>query len=82
METLTNDQSPCRHHWMLGQPVEGSIVAVCRRCGASRLYPAYIDDPEMSLETERRYSAVGETTAAGGARPSSVRLAGESLIVI
>jgi len=82
METLTNAQSPCLHHWLLGQPAEGSVAAVCRWCGVKRLYPAYLDDHEVSVEIERRYSAVGETTAAGGARPSSNRLAGESRIVI
>jgi hypothetical protein len=74
METLTSTASPCPHHWLLGQPAEGSIAAVCRRCGAQRCYPAYLEDQDGSVEIERRYSAVGVTTAAGGARPSSIAL--------
>jgi hypothetical protein len=62
----------CQHHWLLGQPDQGSIAAVCRKCGAARLYPAVLDDLDPGIETEAKQAA-GMATAAGGARPSSGR---------
>lgn len=61
----------CRHHWLLGQPQDGSIEALCRLCGATRLYPAVLDDLDPGIEIEPRRQPVGVATAAGGARPSS-----------
>jgi hypothetical protein len=64
-------QTACGHHWLLGQPLDGCIEAVCRKCGASRIYPAVLDDLDPGIEPEKR-QPTGVATAAGGARPSSV----------
>jgi hypothetical protein len=72
--TTDSESSSCRHHWVLGQPVNGSVEAQCRHCGRKRSYPAALDDYDWGLENERRYSSIGVATAAGGARPSSVAL--------
>ena len=73
-EAPTPPDTSCRHHWLLGQPENGSIKGVCRACGMVREYPAYFEDYDWSSENERRYHAMGVATAAGGARPSSVAL--------
>jgi hypothetical protein len=61
----------CAHHWVLGQPHDGAIQACCRKCGASRVYPAVLDDLDPGIEFEPRHLQ-GVATAVGGARPSSV----------
>jgi len=67
----------CRHHWLLGQPADGSIAAVCRECGSTRHYPAVLDDLDPGIEIEPKGPVglpdgqAGVATAAGGARPSS-----------
>jgi len=61
----------CRHHWLLGQPQDGSIAALCRKCGGRRVYPAVLDDLDPGIEIEPRRHPIGVATAAGGARPSS-----------
>lgn len=30
----------CVHHWVLGEPADGTITGRCRRCAATRVYPA------------------------------------------
>ena len=64
----------CKHHWLLGQPRDGAISAVCRKCGREREYPAVLDDLDPGLDAEPKRPAQGVATAAGGARPSSVAL--------
>jgi hypothetical protein len=32
--------SSCVHHWLLTDPVGGHIPATCKRCGATRGFPA------------------------------------------
>ena len=71
MKATTDSESSCRHHWLLGQPENGSIAAECRNCGTLRSFPASVDDYTWEPENERRYATVGVATAAGGARPSS-----------
>ncbi|HEX5369905.1 MAG TPA: hypothetical protein VFY10_10870 [Dehalococcoidia bacterium] len=61
----------CAHHWILGQPNAGAIQASCRKCGATRVYPAVLDDLDPGVEPEARHLQ-GVATAVGGARPSSV----------
>jgi hypothetical protein len=37
----TEPEAPtCVHHWMLGEPTSGMVVGRCRRCDATRIYPA------------------------------------------
>jgi hypothetical protein len=79
-----NGIEPCCHHWLLGQPIAGHVPAVCRKCGVSRDYPAVLDDLDPPAEPDKALGGPnGEanaaahdegdvTTAAGGARPSSV----------
>ena len=74
METKTDTDISCRHHWLLGQPESGEIGAVCRKCGARRTYPASFEDYERAPKREERRLLDGVATAAGGARPSSVAL--------
>ena len=67
----------CQHHWMLGQPIAGHVPATCRKCGVSRDYPAVLDDLDPPAEPDKAIHAVAspaadESTAAGGARPSTV----------
>ena len=67
----------CQHHWLLGQPIAGHVPATCRKCGVSRDYPAVLDDLDPPAEPDKGIHAVAqpaadESTAAGGARPSTV----------
>ena len=72
----------CQHHWMLGQPISGHVPAVCRKCGVSRDYPAVLDDLDPPAEPDKALrepqglavasTAADVSTAAGGARPSTV----------
>src|SRR5262245_19374037 len=67
----------CQHHWLLGQPISGHVPATCRKCGVSRDYPAVLDDLDPPAEPDKGIQAVAqpaadESTAAGGARPSTV----------
>ena len=71
MNEITDAESPCQHHWLLGQPENGSVSGVCRSCGATRSFPAYLEAYDWSIENERRYLFLSVATAAGGARPSS-----------
>lgn len=68
---MTDSEATCRHHWLLSQPEAASVRGVCRRCGASRVFPAALDDYDWAAENESRYLSEGVATAAGGARPSS-----------
>jgi hypothetical protein len=71
MSTAIDVEITCKHHWLLGQPENGRVSAVCRNCGRERSYPAVLDDADWNVENERRYISLGVATAAGGARPSS-----------
>jgi hypothetical protein len=64
----------CRHHWILGQPLRGTIAASCKKCGAVKDFPAVLDDLDPGVELVTKTAPVGVATAAGGARPSSVAL--------
>src|SRR5262245_51427069 len=61
----------CCHHWLLGQPIDGVVPAVCRNCGQRRGYPAVLDDLDPPAEPIKTDSPEGVATAVGGARPSS-----------
>src|SRR5439155_17459536 len=72
MEAQSNPEPVCRHHWILGAPVDGTVQGRCKKCGESRTYPAVIDDYDRGDEaSEQRLSNVTlAATAAGGARAS------------
>lgn len=36
----------CRHHWVLTDPHDDVIDAVCKRCRARREYPARLENTE------------------------------------
>jgi hypothetical protein len=48
--------SECKHHWLLGEPRNGLIDAVCRRCRARRSY-------SDRLELVERFDDYRELTA-------------------
>src|SRR5690242_313254 len=68
----TTEEVVCRHHWLLGQPIEGVVPAVCRNCGQRRGYPAVLDDLDPPADPIKTENPEGVATAVGGARPSSV----------
>lgn len=43
---MERQTSSCTHHWILGAPHYGTVEGACRRCGASRTYPAGLELPE------------------------------------
>lgn len=47
----------CVHHWMLSEPAGGWVRGTCRRCSATREYPA-------SPESTDRFDDYRELTAA------------------
>ena len=71
MDEPVGQDASCKHHWVLGQPQEGRVTGVCRNCGVTRHYPAYLEGYDWTSENERRFNTLGVATAAGGARPSS-----------
>ena len=60
--TQTADATPppeapsCVHHWVLSDPSNGRILGRCRRCDATRVYPA-------SPESTDRFDDYRELTA-------------------
>ena len=57
--------SLCQHHWVLTEPHDDVIDAVCKRCRARREYPA-------RLETTERFDDYQELTVGSvGAKPLS-----------
>lgn len=46
----------CVHHWLLSEPSNGRILGRCRRCDATRVYPA-------SPESTDRFDDYRELTA-------------------
>ena len=76
--TESRTTTACAHHWVLGQPMAGSIQATCRKCGGERAYPAVLDDLDPGIEPDNRLTS-GVATAVGGARPSSVAAPSEEL---
>jgi hypothetical protein len=71
MEATPVTETTCRHHWILGQPKDGAVRGICRKCSLERAFPAYIDDYGRSDEREEqpaRDAMAG--TAVGGARLS------------
>ncbi len=47
-----NRATPCVHRWVLGEPRDGAILGVCRRCGARRTYPSGLELPETLPDYE------------------------------
>ena len=68
----SSTDTACCHHWLLGQPIDGVVPAVCRKCGQRRGYPAVLDDLDPPAEPVKTDIPEGVATAVGGARPSSV----------
>jgi hypothetical protein len=46
------ESTPCIHRWLLGEPHNGSIEGICRRCGARRTYPSGLELPETIPDYE------------------------------
>jgi hypothetical protein len=40
----------CRHHWLLSEPRRGVIHGVCKRCRATRDYPAGLESMDGFLD--------------------------------
>jgi hypothetical protein len=49
-------QPTCVHHWVLREPASGLVLGRCRRCNATRAYPA-------SPESTDRFDDYREITA-------------------
>jgi hypothetical protein len=50
----------CVHHWILGDPSGGFVMGRCKRCNATRAYPAHPDsndrfDDYRELTASRSY---------------------------
>ncbi|MEE8421957.1 MAG: hypothetical protein V3S31_04180 [Dehalococcoidia bacterium] len=58
-EIVTSDRSGCVHHWLLSDPAAGEIYGECRRCLATRSFPA-------SPESTQRFDDYREMTAPTG----------------
>lgn len=63
MQTVVEE---CRHHWVLTEPRDDVIGAVCKRCHAKRSYPA-------RLEMTERFDDYQELTAHGEPISSTLR---------
>lgn len=72
MEDLATKQ--CTHRWVLGQPGLGGINGICRRCGASRLYPSTLDlyehTPDYDEHDRKQIVRSLEATAIGERVPA------------
>ena len=42
----------CIHRWILSEPSKGRVTGSCRRCGATKSYPAGIEMPPPPQEPE------------------------------
>ena len=55
--TIVDPETPhCVHHWLLGDPMSGRILGRCRRCNATKVFPA-------SLESTERFDDYRELVA-------------------
>jgi hypothetical protein len=59
LEIVTQSGRHCVHHWVLGDPIGGEILGNCRRCRATRTFPA-------SPESTQRFDDYREMTAPTG----------------
>jgi hypothetical protein len=41
--TQTTISEACVHHWLLGVPEDEVVRGLCKRCGATREYPASVE---------------------------------------
>ena len=55
-EAPASEAPTCVHHWLLSEPTNGRILGRCRRCDATRVYPA-------SPESTDRFDDYRELTA-------------------
>jgi hypothetical protein len=53
------DNRACVHHWLLGAPKDDIVRGRCKRCGATRSYPA-------SVEGISRQGIYDEAASLGG----------------
>lgn len=56
LQIVDTEQPSCVHHWLLGEPTSGLVVGRCKRCDATRVYPA-------SPESTDRFDDYRELTA-------------------
>jgi hypothetical protein len=45
-ERVQKESVQCVHHWLIESPKEGGkmLAAICRRCGAERMFSASFED--------------------------------------
>ena len=43
MVQMVSETEECTHHWVLASPQNDEVRAVCKRCHASRVYPARLE---------------------------------------
>jgi hypothetical protein len=46
LHVVDEDAPHCVHHWVLGEPVSGVILGRCKRCSASKAFPASLEDTQ------------------------------------
>lgn len=71
-ETLTTQA--CVHHWVLAHPEDEVIHGRCKRCGATREYPASVEgasrqgvyEEAASLKGSGAQDSAGSGVATGG----------------
>lgn len=56
LQLVDGTHPACVHHWVLGDPTSGLVVGRCKRCNATRAYPA-------SPESTDRFDDYRELTA-------------------
>jgi len=62
------------HRWLLERPRDGAIAGVCRRCGATRAFPSYIEerswrsDRHMEFDSSKMGSTLGTIELAAATR--------------
>jgi hypothetical protein len=62
LQIVADDTPHCVHHWVLGDPTSGVILGRCKRCNATKAYPAVpesgqrFDDYRELTSTDAYYS--------------------------
>lgn len=58
-KVVSHPRGHCIHHWVLDDPMSGEVLGRCRRCHASKRFPA-------APESTQRFDDYREMTAPTG----------------
>ena len=62
--TAVGAASPhCVHHWLLGEPAEGTVTGLCKRCGGQRAFPANPDGTDHLRDVRELAASLRATLA-------------------